>query len=332
MEMELGTYMNRSKGLGLALAVAVVVGIAGFIYAQWQQQEESGGYSSNGRLEARQSHVATRIAGLLLEVAVREGDHVTKGQALATLDSRPLQAEFARTVAAIQQTRDQQVLAQAQLAQRESECVYARSQYARIKSLSSKHNASLDQLDSTRMQAESCESAINAAKAAVAAAESGLKVAEATRDRIQVDLDDATIVAPFSGFILYKLAEPGEMISPGGRLFTLVSDDDIYLTIFLPADIAGKLAVGDDAELLMDARADSKVPAKISFIAPEAQFTPKTVETASERNKLMFRAKLNIDPAFLLQNSWLKSGMPGVAFLHTEVHADVHAESGKSLL
>ena len=309
--------MNRSKWLGLAL-ILVVVGIAGFAYSQWQQHEGEGGYSSNGRLEARQSHVATRVAGLLAEVAVKEGDHVTKGQVLATLDSRPLQAELARTVAAIQQTRDQQVLAQAQLAQRESECVYARSQYARIKSLISKHNASVDQLDSTRMQAESCESAINAAKAAVAASESALKVAEATRDRTQVDLDDATIAAPFSGFILYKLAEPGEMISPGGRLFTLVSDEDIYLTIFLPADIAGKLSVGDSAELLMDARTDIKVPARISFIAPEAQFTPKAVETASERNKLMFRAKLNIDPAFLQQNSWLKSGMPGMALLRTE--------------
>ena len=317
--------MNRSKWWGLALVV-LTVGIAGFVYAQWQQHEEVGGYSSNGRLEARQSHVASRVAGLLSEVAVREGDHVTKRQALAVLDSRPLQAELARTVAAIQQARDQQALAQAQLAQRESECVYARSQYARIRSLVNKHNASIDQLDSTRMKAESCESAINAAKAAVAASASALKVAEAMRDRIQVDLDDATIVAPFSGLILYKLAEPGEMISPGGRLFTLVSDDDIYLTVFLPADIAGKLSVGDSAELLMDARTDIKVPAKVSFVAPEAQFTPKTVETSSERNKLVFRAKLNIDPEFLLQNSWLKSGMPGMAFLHT----DVSTESGKS--
>ena len=101
-------------------------------------------------------------------------------------------------------------------------------------------------------------------------------------------------------------------------MFTLVSDDDIYLTVFLPADVAGKISVGDGAELLMDARTDIKVPAKVSFIAPEAQFTPKTVETSSERNKLMFRAKLNIDPVFLQQNRWLKSGMPGMALLHTE--------------
>lgn len=322
--------MINKKFMGMAALFALLSGVGVFAYQQWQQEHEDGNgvYRSNGRLEARQSHVATRIAGLLSTVAVREGDHVALGQTLALLDSRPLQAELARTVAAIQQTRDQQVLAQAQLAQHESECVYARNQYARIKSLISKQNASVDQLDNTRMRVESCESVINAAKAAVASAESALKVAEATRDRIQVDLDDATIVAPFSGFILYKLAEPGEVIVPGGRLFTLVSDSDVYLTIFLPADVAGKLATGDAAELLMDARTDVKVPATVSFIAPEAQFTPKTVETASERSKLMFRAKLSIDPAFLQQNSWLKSGMPGMALLNT----GAHTESGKPLL
>ncbi|HQQ75485.1 MAG TPA: glycoside hydrolase family 43, partial [Pseudomonadales bacterium] len=85
---------------------------------------------------------------------------------------------------------------------------------------------------------------------------------------------------------------------------------------------------GDAAQVLMDARLDVEVPATVSFIAPEAQFTPKTVETASERSKLMFRAKLSIDPAFLQQNSWLKSGMPGMALLNTVAHT----ESGKPLL
>lgn len=326
--------MAIKKLSGTAALLVLLAGAGIFAYQQWQQEQQNGKgiYRSNGRLEARQSHVASRVAGLLATVAVREGDHVARGQVLAALDSRPLQAELARTVAAIQQTRDQQVLAQAQLAQHESECAYTRSQLSRIKPLMGKKYVSVDQLDNTQMRVDSCESVINAAKAAVSAAESALKVAEATRDRIQVDLDDATIVAPFSGFILYRLAEPGEMIAPGGRLFTLVSDDDIYLTVFLPADVAGKLATGDKAQLQMDARTDVNVPAQVSFIAPEAQFTPKTVETASERSKLMFRTKLNVDPAFLQQNNWLKSGMPGMALLHTDVHTDVRAESGKALL
>jgi HlyD family secretion protein len=260
----------------------------------------------------------------LAEVKVKEGDHVEQGQVIAALDSRPLQAELARADVAIQQARDQQQLAQAQLAQHESECNYARSQLARIQSLSSKNYVSVDQLDITRMRAESCASVINASNSAVDAAASALKLAEASRYRLQVDMDDTTVKAPFSGYILYKLAEPGEVIQPGGRLFTLVSDTDIYLTVFLPAEIAGQLAIGDTTQLQMDAKSDVKVPALVSFIAPEAQFTPKTVETASERSKLMFRAKLNIDPAFLQQNPWLKSGMPGLALLRTEHGKSLH--------
>lgn len=301
-----------------AVLLALLAGAGLMAYQQQFQQDSDGLYRSNGRLEARESHVASRIGGILSAVLVNEGDLVAQGQPLATLDSRPLQAELARTVAAIQQASDQRVLAQAQLAQHESECVYARNQFARIQSLRSKQNASIDQLENTRMQAESCESVINAAKAAVSAAESAMKMAEATRDRLQVDLDETTLLAPFSGYVLYKLAEPGEMIPPGGRLLTLVSDSDVYLTVFLPAEVAGKLATGDEARVLLDAKTDVMVPARVSFIAPEAQFTPKTVETASERSKLMFRAKLSIPPDFLQQNRWLKSGMPGLALLRTE--------------
>lgn len=300
------------------MVLALLAGAGMMAYQQQFQQDSNGIYRSNGRLEARESHVASRIGGIVSAVLVNEGDLVARGQPLATLDSRPLQAELARTVAVIQQASDQHLQAQAQQAQHESECVYARNQFARIQSLLSKQSASIDQLENTRMQVESCESVINAAKAAVAAAESAIKMAEATRDRFQVDLDETTILAPFSGYILYKLTEPGEMITPGGRLFTLVSDSDVYLTVFLPADVAGKLALGDEARLLLDAKSDVMVPAQVSFIAPEAQFTPKTVETASERSKLMFRAKLSIAPEFLHQNRWLKSGMPGLGLLRTE--------------
>ncbi len=311
--------MTIKKIAGVSLALVLAVGAAALGYQQWQQQEagNNGFYRSNGRIEARQSHVASRLPGTLSKVLVREGDHVSVGQSLAVLDNRPLQADITKAEAGIQQARDQLQLSQAQLAQHESECEYARNSLARIQSLSRKQYVSVDQLDSTTMRAESCASVINAAKAAVAASESALKVAEAARARLQVDLEDSTISAPFSGYILYRLVEPGEVITPNGRLFTLVSDSDVYITVFLPAEVAGKLANGDESRLFLDAKPDMAIPARVSFIAAEAQFTPKTVETASERSKLMFRAKLDVDPVFLQQNSWVKSGMPGLAVLRT---------------
>lgn len=303
--------MQTRKILSTLLWVSVAAGAAVLAYFQWQKNGAQATYISNGRLEARQSHIASRLPGMLAEVSVQEGEHVQQGQLLARLDSRPLQAEIVRADAAVQQARDQSTLARAQLAQHESECDYARNQLGRIQSLSRKQYVSLEQLDSTHMRAESCDAVINASKAQIAAAESALKVAEAGSARLHVDLDDTSIAAPFSGYVLYRLAEAGEIIPPGGRIFTLVSDTDVYLTVFLPAEISGKLALGNKVELAMDARPDIAVPAVVSLIAPEAQFTPKTVETASERSKLMFRTKLNVDPTFLQQNPWLKSGMPG---------------------
>lgn len=306
--------MQVRYGVAVVAIAAVVLG-----FRQWQQQQSADPsvYHSNGRIEARQSHIATRLGGLLATTAVKEGDHVTAGQTMALLDSRPAKAELARAEAGIAQAKDQLALTQAQLAQSQSECAYAHSQYSRVRVLGSKKTVSADELDGARTRANSCDSVIHASQAAVNAAASGLKMAEAMRDRITVDLDDMTITAPFSGYVLYRLAETGEVIPPGGRLFTLVSDEDVYLTVFLPTEVTGKLAMGQATQLRLDAQPDKPVPATVTFIAPEAQFTPKTVETASERSKLMFRAKLNVDPAFLKQNAWVKSGMPGVALLHT---------------
>ncbi|HQQ63721.1 MAG TPA: HlyD family efflux transporter periplasmic adaptor subunit [Pseudomonadales bacterium] len=307
--------MQTRRFLPTIILIGVAAGAAAFGYTQWQKSNGNTVYRSNGRLEARQSHIASRLPGTVARLSVQEGDHVQQGQLLAELDSRPLQAEIVRADAAIQQARDQSTLARAQLAQHESECDYARNQLGRIQSLSRKQYVSLEQLDNTHMRAESCDAVINASKAQIAAAESALKVAEAGSARLHVDLDDMKINAPFSGYILYRLVEAGEIIPPGGRLFTLVSDTDIYLTVFLPAEVSGKLALGDAVALKIDAKPEVSVPAIVSLLAPEAQFTPKTVETSSERSKLMFRTRLNVDPAFLQQNTWLKSGMPGEVVL-----------------
>lgn len=306
--------------LGVGIAVLAVIGGGFLLWQQWRQQDAASFFHTNGRLEATQSRVATRIPGLLAAVKVKEGDHVAAGQVLAELDSKPLQAEIARADAAIEQANDQARLAEAQLVQAQTECNYARSQLSRVQSLSKQSFVSKDQLDSARTRAASCGSVVNAASAAVAAAQSAGKVAQAGRDRLAVDLADSSILAPFSGYILYRLAEPGEMIAAGSPLFTLLSDSEVYLTVFLPAEIAGKLALGDEARLQMDAHPDQWVPASVTFVAAEAEFTPKSVETASERSNLVFRARIGIDPAVLAQQTWLKSGMPGLGWLRMDAN------------
>ena len=126
-------------------------------------------------------------------------------------------------------------------------------------------------------------------------------------------------MAPRAGRVQYRIAQPGEVLGGGGKLLNLVDLSDVYMTFLVPETVAGKLALGSEARIVLDAAPQYVIPARISFVASTAQFTPKTVETASERQKLMFRVKAQIDPALLRQHlSLVKTGLPGVAWVRTD--------------
>ena len=93
----------------------------------------------------------------------------------------------------------------------------------------------------------------------------------------------------------YQLARNGEVVAAGGKILTILDLQDVYMTVFLPAATAGKLEIGGEARIILDPVPQYVIPASVSFIAADAQFTPKTVETAEEREKLMFRVKLKVD-------------------------------------
>ena len=150
-------------------------------------------------------------------------------------------------------------------------------------------------------------------------AEAAIAAAKADADRIQADIDDSSLNAPLDGRIQYRIAEPGEVLSSGGRVLNLVDLTDVYLTFFVPEETAGKIALGADARIVLDAASDIAIPATISYVASVAQFTPKTVETREEREKLMFRVKAKIDPALLKQYvEYVKTGIPGVAWVRLD--------------
>jgi HlyD family secretion protein len=116
--------------------------------------------------------------------------------------------------------------------------------------------------------------------------------------------------------VLYRLAQPGEMLGSGARLLTLVSLEDVYMEFFLPATEAPRVRIGDEARIIPDIMPDSAVPAVVSFVSPQAQFTPKQVETVTERESLMFRIRVRI-PAELVaaRMDQIKTGVRGVAWV-----------------
>jgi HlyD family secretion protein len=115
------------------------------------------------------------------------------------------------------------------------------------------------------------------------------------------------------------VAEPGEVLSAGGRVLNMVDLADVYMTFFLPTQAAGKVALGSEIHLVLDAIPDYVIPAKASFVASVAQFTPKTVETQSERLKLMFRVRARLDPELLKRHlTQVKTGVPGRAYVNLD--------------
>jgi len=128
--------------------------------------------------------------------------------------------------------------------------------------------------------------------------------------------------APREGRVQYRVAQPGEVLSAGGKVLNMVDLGDVYMTFFLPTDWAGRVKLGADVRLVLDAAPQYVIPARVTFVADVAQFTPKTVETAEERQKLTFRIKAHIDPELLRKHIRdVKTGLPGVAYVQLDPQA-----------
>jgi HlyD family secretion protein len=359
--------------------LAAVVAVAAAAFVVWQRQRAEalppGIFAGNGRLEATEIDVATKTAGRIKEVLVREGDFVEAGQVVAEMDVESLGAELRQNEAKIRQAQSavgtaealanqrrdaaaaaaalvaqrQQARATASqlAAQRESELAFADNELKRSEELFAKGFISAQRLDTDRTrvrtaraaaaaaksQVAEAEAAILAARAqvqevgsAIAAAESqvseskfSIEAAQAAAEKIKADIADATLRTPRAGRVLFRTAEPSEVLPAGGKVLTVLDISDVYMTFFLPETVAGKVALGSEARLVLDAARQYVVPAKISFVAAAAQFTPKTVETASEREKLVFRVKARIDPELLKKHrTQVKTGLPGVAYVKVD--------------
>jgi HlyD family secretion protein len=133
---------------------------------------------------------------------------------------------------------------------------------------------------------------------------------------IQSRIDDATLKAPVRGRVLYRLAEVGEVLSAGGKTLTLVNLEDVYMEIFLPSEQASKLKIGAEARITLDHAPGYAAAGTVSFVSPEAQFTPKQVETKSERDKLMFRVKIQVPEELVASYiERIKTGVRGVGYV-----------------
>lgn len=274
--------------------------------------------SANGRLESEQVEIATKLAGRVAEVLVREGDQVDKGQILARMDVSDIKAQLNAAEAQQRRAEQSKAVAEAVIAQRESEQKLAAQQLGRVEVLFEKGYATQEALDQRSAAMRVADAALIAAKASLNDAAAAIDATKAEIARIRTILDDMELKAPRRGRIQYKLAQAGEVLGAGARILTLIDLTDVYMTVFVPSQVAAQLAYDDEARLIIDAIPQYVIPAKVSFVASEAQFTPKAVETKEEREKLMFRVKLTLPPDLLRQyEKEVKTGVRGMAYLRT---------------
>jgi HlyD family secretion protein len=274
---------------------------------------------TNGRIEATQVDVAAKYAGRLAKVTVNEGDEVTAGQVIARISSPEYEAQLRGARAQVLKAKRNIASVEALIVERKSALAYAKTDVERGQPLVKEGFLSRQVFQQRETKAEVAAAALTAAEAEREAAQFAMNSAQADVERIDAILVDLTLLSPRSGRVQYLIHRAGEVVDAGTRIITILDLNDVYMTIYLPAAQAGQLALGDEARMILDPFPQYVVPATISFVATDAQFTPKSVETAEEREKLIFRVKLQVDPKVLGKyHTQVKTGVRGMGFVRTD--------------
>jgi HlyD family secretion protein len=333
----------------VGIVLVVVVGVAAYLI--WQHFRPKGlgeGFASgNGRIEAVEFDVAAKSPGRITEMYVDDGDFAAAGQVVARMDTAVLRAQLKQAqaeeaqarnatstaLAVVAQRESEKAAAMAVVTQREAEQVVAFKTVQRSQILSTEHATSIQEYDNdvahqreaaaavvtSKAQLAASQATINAARSQVLEAKSNVVAAQAAESRLQAEIDETELRAARESRVQYRIAQLGEVVAGGGKVLSMVDLSDVTMTFFLPEAATGRIAIGSEVHIVLDAAPQTVIPATVSFVADVAQFTPKTVETASEREKLVFRVKARIDPALLRKHaSQVKSGLPGMAYVRLD--------------
>ena len=314
---------KNSKRLVLLAVVVAIAGFCGFKFWQARQSAVPKGIAyGNGRIEAKLVDIAAKEPLRVKEVLVDEGDLVQPGQVVVRMDTATLDSQLAEAKATVATTEQKAAVNKSAIVRRKSEVDLAVIEAERARKLFEQNAGSKQDFDRRT-------AALQVTKAALEEEEAGLKtvmqqveVAQANVATIQTRIDDATLKSPVRGRVLYRLAEVGEVLAAGGKALTLVNLEDVYMEIFLPSSEAASLKIGDEARITLDHAPGRAAIGYVSFVSPEAQFTPKQVETRSERDKLMFRVKIQVPEELVTTYiERIKTGVRGVGYVKVDESA-----------
>jgi HlyD family secretion protein len=298
------------------LAAVVVAAILGVRYWKARQAAVPEGIASgNGRLEGKLVDVATKEALRVKQIVVDEGARVEPGQVLVRMDTSTLEAELAKAKADIAAAEGRLAVTRASISKAREEVGLANTEKARSQKLVNEGAGSQENLDINTTRVGTTRATLGEADAAMKTATEEIDVARRNAETVKTRIEDATLKAPVKGRVLYRLAEVGEVLPAGGKALTLVNLEDVYMEIYLPSEQAGSLNMGAEGRIVLDFMPDWAIPGYVTFVSPEAQFTPKAVETPSEREKLMFRVKIQIPEIPEAYLDRVKTGVRGTGYV-----------------
>ena len=324
------------------VTVSAVVILAAATAMRCRGQASNGATRASGYVEATEVRVAPEVGGRILEIAVREGDRISTGAAIARLDDTDTKIALQRAQAErdqaaaqlrlllagarsedVRQAAAQLESTQADVKASEAELQSAREDLARFEALLASNAGSRKQRDDAATKVAVSDARVKAgrerarsAAEALARLKAGARAEEISAARARVaavdaqiaalaeSQKDATLMSPVGGFVTAKLADAGEVIAPGTPLVTITDLDHAWANVYVDEPLVPQLKLGQSVTLATDA--GQRVQGTVTFISPKAEFTPRNVQTAEERTKLVYRIKVTTDN----RDGILKPGMP----------------------
>ena len=320
--------MNARKRI---LAVLVVIGLITIGYAVWSHFVEDANAKNltlYGNVDIREVELAFRVAGRLQSMRYEEGDSVAAGEVLAELDAEPLEEALAVAEARVAQasaqvsklragSRPQEIArARAGVTQAQVAYVNAARESERVSGLLETGAASEKARDAAQARRDEAAAALESAREALALAQEGFRAediaaaeadraaAEAQRSIAATQLDDAQLRAPSAGTLIARLREPGAMLAAGTPVYSLSLRDPVYVRAYIDEPHLGRVAPGQRVTVTTDS-SDEVYEGRVGFIAPRAEFTPRSVETTELRTDLVYRLRIVVDG-----DEGLRQGMP----------------------
>jgi HlyD family secretion protein len=313
---------RRWRAAAVVLLVAAAAGIGYYWWFLHRFRLPPGFAFGNGRIEADPIDIDTKFAGRVAQIMVDEGDTVTPGQVVARMDTRDLEATRRSFIAQKKEAEHSLDEARSLVLQQETQVKLAQQEIDRTQALVARGFATLELLDQRRQILDGAVAALHAANQRVDEAERAVSVVTHNIELYNVDIADDTLVAPKYGRIEYRVSNVGEVLPAGGKVFTMLDLSYIYMDVYLPTLDAGRAAIGEEARIVLDAFPQINIPAHVTYIATQAQFTPKAVETQYERDRLMFRIRARVDANVLkAHEAEIRTGLPGTAYVRLDPKA-----------